>query len=156
MWECDYLAFVKAFDSVVSQGNKELSGSANVKGQSSAGLSCLLNKLKSGQRYESMMSDHEQEMLGGCVGIRNNHIYYGPLSKCPTTQYLIILFSQTYFCWYQTDRCFHGDLLQGRCLLRCQRPHGGNALSCAAEQCGPPSPTNWGRKTVHLKIRPGV
>lgn len=43
MWECDYLAFVKAFDSVVSQGNEELSGSAKVKGQSSAGLSCLLN-----------------------------------------------------------------------------------------------------------------
>lgn len=42
--------FVKALDGVISQGYKELCGSAAVECQSSAGLSCFLQQMKSAHR----------------------------------------------------------------------------------------------------------
>lgn len=45
-----YPTFVKALYSVISQGYKELGGSAEIEGQSSAGLSCFLRQAKSAHR----------------------------------------------------------------------------------------------------------
>lgn len=45
-----YPTFIKALYSVISQGHKELCGSAEIEGQSSAGLSCFLHQTKSAHR----------------------------------------------------------------------------------------------------------
>lgn len=45
-----YPTFVKALYSVISQGHKQLCGSAEVESQSSAGLSCFLHQMESAHR----------------------------------------------------------------------------------------------------------